>query len=55
MLATNDHATDAAVLESEHRHKAQVGGIMRELKQNLGLHVTRKHRFMASWAWLPSS
>lgn len=52
VLATNDHATDAPVLESEHRHKAQVEGIMRELKQNLGLHVMRKHRFMANWAWL---
>jgi Transposase DDE domain group 1 len=52
VLVTNDHRSDAAALESEHRHKAQVEGIMRELKGNLGLHVVRKHRFMANWAWL---
>lgn len=49
---TNDHHADPVALESEHRHKAQVEGGIRELKQNLGLHVWRKHRFYANWAWL---
>lgn len=52
VCATNDHLADPAILESEHRHKAQVEGGIRELKQNLGLHVWRKHRFYANWAWL---
>jgi len=52
VLATNDHVTDAATLESEHRHKAQVESGMRELKENFGLDVMRKHGFMANWAWL---
>lgn len=49
---TNDHVTDAVTLESEHRHKAQVESGMRELKENFGLDVMRKHGFMANWAWL---
>ncbi len=49
---TNDHITDAPTLESEHRHKALVEGGMRELKENFGLRVLRKHGFMANWAWL---
>lgn len=49
---TNDHLTDAATLESEHRHKAKVESGMRELKENFGLDVLRKHGFMANWAWL---
>lgn len=52
VLVTNDHATDAVTLESEHRHKAQVESGMRELKENFGLDVLRKHGFMANWAWL---
>ena len=52
VCVTNDHLTDPVVLESEHRHKAQVEGGIRELKQNLGLHVWRKHGFYANWAWL---
>ncbi len=52
VLVTNDHATDAATLESEHRHKAQVESGMRELKENFGLDVLRKHGFLANWAWL---
>ena len=52
VLVTNDHVTDAAALESEHRHKAQVESGMRELKENFGLDVLRKHGFMANWAWL---
>lgn len=52
VLVTNDHITDAATLESEHRHKAQVESCMRELKENFGLDVLRKHGFMANWAWL---
>ncbi len=52
VLVTNDHATDAATLESEHRHKAMVESGMRELKENFGLDVLRKHGFMANWAWL---
>lgn len=52
VLVTNDRATDAVTLESEHRHKAQVESGMRELKENFGLDVLRKHGFMANWAWL---
>ena len=52
VLVTNDHETDAAMLESEHRHKAQVENGVRELKENFGLDVLRKHGFMANWAWL---
>lgn len=52
VLITNDHTADTASLESEHRHKAQVEGGMRELKENFGLEVLRKHQFMANWAWL---
>ncbi len=44
VLVTNDRATDAATLESEHRHKAQVESGMRELKENFGLDVLRKTR-----------
>jgi hypothetical protein len=49
---TNDHTAPAAVLESEHRHKALVESGVRELKENFGLSVLRKHGFMANWAWL---
>jgi hypothetical protein len=52
VLVTNDHTTDAATLESEHRHKAKVESGVRELKENFGLDVWRKHGFMANWAWL---
>ncbi len=52
VLVTNDHLTDAPTLESEHRHKALVESGMRELKENFGLSVLRKHGFMANWAWL---
>ncbi len=52
VLVTNDHASDPAMLESEHRHKAQVESGVRELKENFGLDVLRKHGFMANWAWL---
>jgi DDE family transposase len=52
VLVTNDHQTDAAGLEAEYRHKAQVEAGMRELKSNFGLHALRKHGFMANWAWL---
>jgi hypothetical protein len=52
VLVTNDHTTDAVTLESEHRHKAEVESGMRELKENFGLDVLRKHGFMANWAWL---
>ena len=52
VLVTNDHHTNAAALESEHRHKAVVESGMRELKSNFGLHAMRKHGFMANWAWL---
>lgn len=52
VLVSNDHVTDAATLESEHRHKAQVESGMRELKENFGLDVLRKNGFMANWAWL---
>ena len=52
VLVTNDHTSDAATLESEHRHKAQVESGVRELKENFGLDVLRKHGFMANWAWL---
>jgi hypothetical protein len=52
VLVTNDHQHDPAVLESEHRHKANVEAGMRELKSNFGLGTIRKHGFMANWAWL---
>jgi hypothetical protein len=52
VLVTNDHQRSAPELESEHRHKAEVEGGMRELKANFGLHALRKHDFMANWAWL---
>ncbi len=52
VLVTNDHVTDATALESEHRHKALVESGVRELKENFGLSVLRKHGFMANWAWL---
>lgn len=52
VLVTNDHRTAAAALESEHRHKALVESGVRELKENFGLSVLRKHGFMANWAWL---
>ena len=52
VLVTNDHASAAPVLESEHRHKADVENGVRELKENFGLHALRKHGFMANWAWL---
>jgi Transposase DDE domain group 1 len=52
VLVTNDRNTDAVTLESEHRHKAQVESGVRELKENFGLEVLRKHAFMANWAWL---
>jgi len=35
VLATIDYTTDAATLEVEHRHKANVEAGMRELKSNL--------------------
>jgi hypothetical protein len=49
VLVTNDHITDAVTLEAEHCHKAQVESGMRELKENFGLAVLRKHGFMANW------
>lgn len=52
IFVTNDHVTDAAVLEAEHRQKAVVETGMAELKTNFGLHAFRKHGFMANWAWL---
>lgn len=52
VLVTNDATAGAAELESEHRHKAQVESGMRELKENFGLEVLRKHQFMANWAWM---
>ena len=52
VLVTNDRAADAVTLEAEHRHKAQVESGMRELKENFGLDVLRKHGFLANWAWL---
>ena len=52
VLVTNDHDRPAAVLESEHRHKADVEAGMRELKSNFGLDAMRKHGFMANWTWL---
>ena len=52
VFVTNDHEHPAAVLESEHRHKADVEAGMRELKSNYGLGAIRKHGFMANWAWL---
>src|SRR3989337_2165107 len=51
-MVTNDLERSAPELESEHRHKAEVEGGMRELKANFGLHALRKHDFMANWAWL---
>lgn len=52
VFVTNDHCTDAVVLEAEHRQKAVVETGMAELKSNFGLHAFRKHGFMANWAWL---
>lgn len=52
VLVTNDHLSSPPVLESEHRHKADVERGVRELKENFGLHAMRKHDFMANWAWL---
>jgi len=52
VLVTNDHTSSAPALESEHRHKALVESGVRELKENFGLEVLRKHQFMANWAWL---
>ncbi|MEA2533957.1 MAG: hypothetical protein QOJ93_1768 [Actinomycetota bacterium] len=52
VLVTNDHTSGAPALESEHRHKALVESGVRELKENFGLEVLRKHQFMANWAWL---
>ncbi len=52
IFVTNDHVSDATVLEAEHRQKAVVETGMAELKSNFGLHAFRKHGFMANWAWL---
>ncbi len=52
VLVTNDHTSDAAALECEHRHKAQVENGVRELKENFGLDVLCNHGFMANWGWL---
>lgn len=52
VFVTNDHLSDAAQLEAEHRQKAVVETGMAELKSNFGLHAFRKHGFMANWAWL---
>ncbi len=52
VLVTNDHAAPAAALQSEHRHKALVESGVRELKENFGLSVLRRHGFLANWAWL---
>ncbi|MFN2607719.1 MAG: IS1380 family transposase [Acidimicrobiales bacterium] len=52
IFVTNDHVSDAAELEAEHRQKAVVETGMAELKSNFGLHAFRKHGFMANWAWL---
>lgn len=52
VLVTNDPIASTADLESEHHHKAQVESGMRELKENFGLEVLRKHQFMANWAWM---
>jgi len=52
VFVTNDHASDPAQLEWEHRQKATVETGMAELKSNFGLHAFRKHGFMANWAWL---
>ena len=52
VFVTNDHDRSPVVLESEHRHKADVESGMRELKSNFGLDAIRKHGFMANWAWL---
>ncbi len=52
VFVTNDHLSEAARLEGEHRQKAVVETGMAELKSNFGLHAFRKHGFMANWAWL---
>jgi hypothetical protein len=52
IFVTNDHSTDPATLEWQHRQKATVETGMAELKSNFGLHAFRKHGFMANWAWL---
>jgi Transposase DDE domain group 1 len=52
IFVTNDHVTDPASLEAQHRQKATVETGMAELKSNFGLHAFRKHGFMANWAWL---
>lgn len=52
VFVTNDHVSDATVLEAEHRQKAVVETGMAELKSNFGLHAFRKHGFMVNWAWL---
>jgi Transposase DDE domain group 1 len=52
IFVTNDRTSDPAQLEWEHRQKATVETGMAELKSNFGLHVFRKHGFMANWAWL---
>src|SRR5437773_4001876 len=52
IFVTNDHLSDPAQLEAEHRQKATVETGMAELKSNFGLHAFRKHGFMANWAWL---
>jgi hypothetical protein len=52
IFATNDHTSDPAELERQHRQKATVETGMAELKSNFGLHAFRKHGFMANWAWL---
>ncbi|MGQ0803884.1 MAG: IS1380 family transposase [Actinomycetota bacterium] len=52
VFVTNDHQRSPAMLECEHRHKADVESGMRELKSHFGLDAIRKHGFMANWAWL---
>lgn len=52
IFVTNDHVSEPAHLEWEHRQKATVETGMAELKSNFGLHAFRKHGFMANWAWL---
>ena len=52
IFVTSDHTTSAVELEWQHRQKATVETGMAELKSNFGLHVFRKHGFMANWAWL---
>ncbi|MDQ3660450.1 MAG: transposase [Actinomycetota bacterium] len=47
VLVTNDHVTDAATLEAEHRHKAQVESGVRELKENF--RPRRVAQNTASW------